>query len=149
MLTVTSPLAGRVVALDTVPDPVFAEAMVGPGVAVEPAVGTTVTVAPIDGTLVSLHPHAFVVVSDGGRGVLVHLGIDTVQLNGEGFVPLLRKGDTVRRGEGVVRWDPGAVVARGKSPVSPVIALEAMADALSGLPVDGAVAAGDQLFAWE
>jgi PTS system N-acetylglucosamine-specific IIA component len=150
MLTVTSPLAGRVVALETVPDPVFAEAMVGSGVAVVPATGTVLAVAPVDGTLVSLHPHAFVVVADDGRGVLVHLGVDTVQLNGEGFEPLLRKGDVVRRGDGVVRWDPAAVEATGRSPMCPVVALEAMADALSGLAgADGVVAAGDRLFHWE
>ncbi|MFE5210825.1 PTS glucose transporter subunit IIA [Streptomyces sp. NPDC056600] len=150
MLTVTSPLAGRVVALESVSDPVFAEAMVGPGLAVMPAAGTTIAVAPLDGTLLSLHPHAFVVVADDGRAVLVHLGVDTVQLNGEGFEPLLRKGDTVRRGDGVVRWDPGAVEASGRPTVCPVVALEAMVDALTGFPADdGVVAPGDRLFHWE
>ncbi|MDH6228006.1 PTS system glucose-specific IIA component [Streptomyces sp. MJP52] len=149
ILTVTSPLAGRVIALDTVPDPVFAESMVGPGTAVEPTGGAVAAVAPIDGVLVSLHPHAFVVVSDDGRGVLVHLRIDTVQLNGEGFEPLLRRGDAVRRGDVVVRWDPGAVKSAGRSPVCPVIALEAMADSLTGLTAGGRVVAGDQLFVWE
>ncbi|WP_151774943.1 PTS sugar transporter subunit IIA [Streptomyces abyssomicinicus] len=152
MLTVTSPLPGRVIALETVPDPVFAEAMVGPGTAVDPTGGTrglVIAGAPIDGTLVSLHPHAFVVVSDDGRGVLVHLGIDTVQLNGEGFEPLLRKGDPVRRGEGVVRWDPEAVEVAGRSPVCPVIALEALAGSLTGFANGAGVEAGDQLFVWE
>ncbi|MER5481394.1 PTS glucose transporter subunit IIA [Streptomyces sp. NPDC002734] len=150
MLTVTSPLAGRVVALESVSDPVFAEAMVGPGLAVMPPAGTAVAVAPLDGTLVSLHPHAFVVVAKDGRAVLVHLGVDTVQLNGEGFEPLLRKGDTVRRGDGVVRWDPGVVEASGRPTVCPVVALEAMVDALTGFPADdGVVAAGDRLFHWE
>ncbi|MEU3558097.1 PTS sugar transporter subunit IIA [Streptomyces fragilis] len=150
MLTVTSPLAGRVVSLENVSDPVFAEAMVGPGLAVMPTAETAVAVAPLDGTLVSLHPHAFVVVSDDGRGVLVHLGVDTVQLNGQGFELLLRKGDAVRRGDGVVRWDPKAVEASGRSTVCPVVALEAMVDALTGFPdEDGTVASGDRLFHWE
>lgn len=150
MLTVTSPLAGRVVALDRVSDPVFAEAMVGAGIAVRPAAARAVAVAPLDGTLVSLHPHAFVVLADDGRGVLVHLGVDTVQLNGEGFEPLLHKGASVRRGDGVVRWDPGAVEASGRSSVCPVVALEAMVDALTGFPEgDGVVASGDRLFHWE
>jgi PTS system N-acetylglucosamine-specific IIA component len=149
LLSVTSPLPGRVLGLDAVPDPVFAESMVGPGVAVDPTRGTTVATAPVDGVLVSLHPHAFVVVSDDGRGVLVHLGIDTVQLNGQGFEPLLRKGDTVRRGQDVVRWDPEEVEMAGRSPVCPVIALEALADSLSGIPDGSHVVAGEQLFVWE
>jgi PTS system N-acetylglucosamine-specific IIA component len=148
LLSVTSPLAGRVAALETVTDPVFAEFMVGPGIVVDPVRAAAVAAAPVDGVLVSLHQHPFVVVSEGGRGVLVHLGVDTVQLNGAGFEPLRRKGDPVRRGEGVVRWDPRAVVASGRSPACPVVALEVAADSLTGLAVGRDVATGDQLFVW-
>ncbi len=66
--------------------------------------------------IVSLHPHAFVVVDESGHGVLTHLGIDTVQLNGEGFELLVNKGDTVTRGQSIVRWNPASVEAAGKSP---------------------------------
>ncbi|EST37129.1 PTS glucose transporter subunit IIA [Streptomycetaceae bacterium MP113-05] len=146
--TVTSPLAGLAVGLPAVPDPVFSGAMVGPGTAVDPGRVPCVAVSPVDGIIVSLHSHAFVVVDAEGHGVLVHLGTDTVQLNGDGFQLVAVKGDTVTRGEAVVRWDPGAVERSGKSPVSPVIALEATADSLVDLVHEGTVAAGDLLFSW-
>ncbi|MFI6089962.1 PTS glucose transporter subunit IIA [Streptomyces sp. NPDC051218] len=149
MTSVTSPLAGRAIGLSAVPDPVFSGAMVGPGTAIDPAREPSVAVAPVDGIVVSLHPHAFVVVDDQGHGVLTHLGIDTVQLNGEGFELLVNKGDTVQRGQSIVRWDPAAVEAAGKSPVCPIVALEATAESLSGLVEDGDVKAGDALFSWK
>ncbi|SHL52414.1 PTS sugar transporter subunit IIA [Actinacidiphila paucisporea] len=149
MTTVSSPLAGRVIGLAAVPDPVFSGAMVGPGTAIDPVREPGEAVSPVDGVIVSLHPHAFVVVDDAGHGVLTHLGIDTVQLNGEGFELLVSKGDTVARGDAVVRWDPAAVEAAGKSPICPVVALEATAEALSGLVESADVAAGDTLFSWK
>lgn len=148
MTTVTSPLAGHVIGLEAVPDPVFSGAMVGPGTAIDPVLEHSVAVAPIDGVVVSLHAHAFVVVDGEGHGVLTHLGIDTVQLGGEGFELLINKGDTVRRGDAVVRWDPAAVVAAGKSPVCPVVALEATAESLADVSADVDVKSGDVLFSW-
>ncbi|MFF6994254.1 PTS glucose transporter subunit IIA [Streptomyces sp. NPDC008313] len=147
--TVTSPLAGRAIPLAEVPDPVFSGAMVGPGTAIDPVREPSEAVAPVDGVIVSLHPHAFVVVDDQGYGVLTHLGIDTVQLNGEGFELLVNKGDTVTRGQGVVRWNPAAVETAGKSPVCPVVALEATAESLSDVREAGDVKAGDELFGWQ
>lgn len=149
MTSVTSPLAGRAIGLSAVPDPVFSGAMVGPGTAIDPAREPSEAVAPVDGIIVSLHPHAFVVVDDQGHGVLTHLGIDTVQLNGEGFELLVNKGDTVQRGQSIVRWDPAGVEAAGKSPICPIVALEATAESLSGLVEDGDVKAGDALFSWK
>ncbi|MEU5958290.1 PTS glucose transporter subunit IIA [Streptomyces sp. NPDC047525] len=149
MTSVTSPLAGRAIGLSAVPDPVFSGAMVGPGTAIDPVREPSEAIAPVDGIVVSLHPHAFVVVDDQGHGVLTHLGIDTVQLNGEGFELLVNKGDTVQRGQAIVRWDPAAVEAAGKSPVCPIVALEATAESLSGLVEDGDVKAGDSLFSWK
>jgi PTS system glucose-specific IIA component len=149
MTTVTSPVAGRAIGLAAVPDPVLSGAMVGPGMAIDPEREPSEAVAPVDGVIISLHPHAFVVVDDQGHGVLTHLGIDTVQLNGEGFELLVNKGDTVTRGQSVVRWDPAAVEAAGKSPVCPIVALEATAESLSDLRDDGDVKAGDSLFVWK
>ncbi|APE20372.1 MULTISPECIES: PTS sugar transporter subunit IIA [Streptomyces] len=148
MTTVTSPLAGRAIGLAAVPDPVFSGAMVGPGTAIDPVREPSEAVSPIDGVVVSMHPHAFVVVDSEGHGVLTHLGIDTVQLNGEGFELLVKKGDTVQRNQPVVRWDPSAVEAAGKSPICPIVALEATSDSLSDVAVDQDVKAGDQLFGW-
>jgi len=147
--TVTSPLAGRAIGLAAVPDPVFSGAMVGPGTAIDPARERSAAVSPVDCIVVSLHPHAFVVVDEQGHGVLVHLGIDTVQLNGEGFELLVNKGATVTRCQEIVRWDPAAVEAAGKSPVCPVVALEATADALFDLRESGDVKTGDTLFGWQ
>ncbi|MFF3493907.1 PTS glucose transporter subunit IIA [Streptomyces sp. NPDC002795] len=149
MTSVTSPLTGRAIGLSAVPDPVFSGAMVGPGSAIDPAREASDAVSPVDGIVVSLHPHAFVVVDEEGHGVLTHLGIDTVQLNGEGFELLVNKGDTVQRGQAVVRWDPAAVEAAGKSPICPVVALEATAESLSGVVEDGDIKVGDALFGWK
>ncbi|MCL2553626.1 MAG: PTS glucose transporter subunit IIA [Actinomycetia bacterium] len=149
MTTVSSPLAGRVIGLEAVPDPVFSGAMVGPGTAVDPVREPGEAVSPVDGVIVSLHPHAFVVVDNEGHGVLIHLGIDTVQLNGEGFEVLVSKGDNVTRGQAIVKWNPAAVEEAGKSPVCPVVALEATADALKNLLESGEVVAGGTLFDWK
>jgi sugar PTS system EIIA component len=79
----------------------------------------------------------------------VHLGIDTVQLEGEGFELLAAEGAVVEAGQPLIRWDPAVVAASGRSPVCPVIALDAPKDALTNLREDGQVVAiGDLLFAW-
>ena len=148
MTSVTSPITGRAVGLAAVPDPVFAGAMVGPGTAIDPVREPGHAVAPVDGIVISMHPHAFVVIDDEGHGVLTHLGIDTVQLNGQGFELLVNKGDTVKRGQPVIHWDPSAVEAAGKSPISPIVALEATAEQVTGERDSGEVAAGDELFTW-
>lgn len=147
-LVVGSPVAGRVVSLAEVPDPVFAEAMVGPGLAVVPSAAAVVAVAPVDGTIATLHPHAFVVATSSGRAVLVHLGIDTVKLKGEGFTLHVAKGDAVRAGQAVVGWDPAAVERSGYSTVCPVIALDAAPDVIVEPRGDGPVEVGDRLFDW-
>jgi sugar PTS system EIIA component len=149
MTLVSAPLSGRVIGIAAVPDPVFAGSMVGPGTAVDPVREPVEAVAPIDGVVVSLHPHAFVVVDPDGHGVLIHLGIDTVQMNGAGFELLVAKGDTVRRGQGIVRWDPAAVETAGKSPICPVVALEAAAGSLADLRESGDVKTGEPLFDWQ
>ncbi|MBY8848110.1 PTS glucose transporter subunit IIA [Saccharothrix longispora] len=147
-LRVTSPVSGRAVPLSEVPDPVFAQAMVGPGVAVEPdRVGADV-VSPVDGVVVTLHPHAFVVATEDGAAVLVHLGIDTVKRKGEGFTLHVVKGETVRAGQPVVSWDPAEVEAAGFAPICPVIALDATPEVL-GDRAGGPVAVGDALFSWQ
>ncbi|MGW7126543.1 PTS sugar transporter subunit IIA, partial [Streptomyces sp. NPDC054901] len=106
MTLVTAPLDGRAVGLAAVPDPVFAGRMVGPGTAIDPVREPTEAVSPLDGVVISLHPHAYAVMDAEGRGVLTHLGIDTVKLKGEGFEALVKKGDRVTRGQGVIRWNP-------------------------------------------
>jgi PTS system glucose-specific IIA component len=148
-LSVCTPVAGRVLAMVEVPDPVFSAAMVGPGLAVDPMRAPGTAVSPIAGSIAKLHPHAFVVVAGDGRGVLVHLGIDTVQLKGAGFELLAQEGDAVEPGTAVVRWNPADVEAGGRSPVCPVVALDAGADAVSDPePVGRWLTAGERLFTW-
>lgn len=153
-LTVLAPVAGTVRALADVDDPVFAGEIVGPGLAIQPdtAPGTTPgsdagrVVAPVAGTVAKLHPHAFVLLAEGGRGVLVHLGINTVQLGGAGFTLHVAEGDTVEQGRLLVEWDPSAVEAGGRSAICPVVGLEALPDSLTRLAEPGArVSTGDPL----
>jgi PTS system N-acetylglucosamine-specific IIA component len=134
--------------LAAVPDPVFSAGMVGPGTAIDPLRGPGKAVAPIAGKIMKLHPHAYVIVGDDGRGVLVHLGIDTVQLKGQGFQLLAAEGDRVSAGQPVVAWDPSAIEAGGRSPVCPVVALDAPSESVTGV-AEGAVRVGDLLFRWE
>jgi sugar PTS system EIIA component len=144
---VAAPVAGRVLPLSAVPDPVFADALVGPGLAVAPTPVAAVAVSPVDGRVSTLHPHAYVVVS-GDRGVLVHLGIDTVRLDGAGFELLVEAGATVACGQPMVRWDPVAVQSGGLSTLCPVIALDAAVAELSDLAT-GMISPGDPLFSWD
>ncbi|CND90582.1 PTS system N-acetylglucosamine-specific IIA component%2C Glc family [Mycobacterium tuberculosis] len=148
MTRVLSPVTGRVVGLAGVPDPVFAQAMVGPGTAVDPERGPGQAIAPVTGTIVKLHPHAYVVVDAEGHGVLVHLGIDTVKLKGEGFDLLAAEGDEVTAGQPVVGWNPAVIEAGGRSPICAVVALDAGADALSDVLESGEVTKGAELFTW-
>ena len=145
-LVVLAPIAGTVVPLAEVPDPVFAGQMVGSGAAVEPPAGEMFdVVSPVAGKVIKLLPHAFVVVESSGRGVLTHVGIDTVKLKGEGFKLLIAQGDTVGAGAAVMRVDPTAALAAGYSMVSPVVVLDTKPD-MATLTGAGAVTAGQELF---
>lgn len=145
-LVVLAPISGSVVPLSDVPDPVFAGQMVGSGAAVEPPAGESFdVVSPVAGKVVKLLPHAFVVVESAGRGVLTHVGIDTVKLKGEGFKLLIAQGDTVGAGESVMHVDPAAALAAGYSMVSPVVVLDTKPDTAT-LTATGAVTAGAGLF---
>lgn len=150
-LVVVAPVTGRIVPMADVPDPVFAGSLVGPGLALDPseaARGRVVAVSPVAGTVVKLHPHAFVVQTADGAGVLTHLGIDTVQMKGEGFTLKVAEGDDVAAGDPVVEWDPAAVVASGRSAIVPVVALEATPDAVTPAHGAGTADAGGALFTW-
>lgn len=153
MTDVLSPCPGRVVAMTDVPDPVFAEEMVGPGVAIEPLAdphgGRTTVVSPITGTVLKLLPHAFVVLGDG-VGVLVHLGINTVRLEGEGFDVLATQGSAVAAGDPMITWDPSALPAtaggQDLSPVVPVVLMDGEKGSVTSDAIGAAVGVGDLLF---
>ncbi|MGW8429723.1 PTS sugar transporter subunit IIA [Curtobacterium citreum] len=148
MTAVRTPFAGPVVALADVPDPVFAGQLVGAGVAVDPTgvEGPVTAVAPVDGSIVKLHPHAFALQGAAGTDVLVHVGIDTVKLGGEGFELLAAEGDTVRAGDPVVRFTPSMISAAGYSPVCPVVVLGSAPDSVEQSTVGSVLTDGATLF---
>ena len=136
-------------ALADTPDPVFAAEMVGPGVAIDPDPGEVTVVSPIAGKVVKVHPHAFVVLGADGVGVLVHLGINTVRLEGKGFEVLATQGATVEAGDPMVRWDPSTITGDDISTLVPVVAMDRPKGSVPA-PANGAVAAiGDVLFTIE
>jgi sugar PTS system EIIA component len=148
-LVVRAPIGGTVVGLDDVPDEVFRQRLLGPGVAIDPGTeGVVDVVAPVDGLLMALHPHAFVLQVPDGRAVLVHLGLDTVRLLGESFTLDAGQGDEVRAGQVVVRWDVACAIRLGKPALCPVVALQAVPQAVTKVEPGASVNARDELFAW-
>jgi PTS system N-acetylglucosamine-specific IIA component len=146
-LQVLSPMPGRVTDLAEVPDPMFAQAMLGPGVAIDPPREPVTAVAPISGTIISLFPHA-VGIESGGYSVLVHLGLETVNLNGKGFTLLKAQGDQVAAGDPVIEWNPAVTEAEDGLPVvTPLIAVQAAAGSITQLVPSGTVVeAGTPVF---
>jgi PTS system beta-glucosides-specific IIC component len=107
----TAPVAGQILPLDQVPDKVFSSGAMGPGLAVIPAEGRAC--APVAGTLVTVMPHAFGIRADDGLEVLVHIGLDTVELNGEHFTPAVVQGQRVAAGDLLSEFDIAAIEAAG------------------------------------
>lgn len=147
---VLAPVAGRAVPLADVPDPVFSAGMVGHGAAVDPPQEVVDAVAPVSGKLLKLLPHAYVIMTADNVGVLVHLGIDTVALNGEGFTTHVTQGEEVTAGQKVITYDVPAIVAKGLNPIVPVVVMDEReaGNITPAEPVlEGAVIApGDELF---
>ena len=120
-LILTAPLQGWVAPLDEVVDPVFRKRMMGDGVAVDP-VGSTLH-APFDGEIASLPEthHAVVVRAGSGAEVLMHIGLETVALSGEGFVAHVRAGERVQAGDKLISFDLDFLAERAKSLISPIV----------------------------
>ena len=121
---VMAPVVGRVVPLSDVPDATFAKGIVGPGLAIDPPREVVDALAPVSGKVLKLWPHAYVIMTPAKVGVLVHLGIDTVQLHGEGFTVLVEEGSDVEVGQPMVTYDVPAVVAAGRDPIIPVVIMD-------------------------
>jgi PTS system glucose-specific IIC component len=119
--TLFNPVDGEIVELKQVPDDVFADKMLGDGFAVVP-IGNEVY-APVDGEIKVLFPskHAVAIVTDDGLEVLVHVGIDTVKLNGEGFVAHVKQEDKVKKGDLLLTFDHEIIKQKAKSIITPVI----------------------------
>ena len=117
------PVEGRVLPLEKVPDPMFAQGTMGPGIAIDPS-GDTV-VAPADATVTTVFPtgHAIGLTLADGTELLIHVGIDTVGLKGDGFETLVASGDKVTAGTPLVRFDAAVIRDRGLSAITPIIVL--------------------------
>ena len=116
-----SPLTGKVLPLSEVKDEAFSGELLGKGLAVDPTEGKVF--APCDGTVMTLFPtlHAVGIVSENGAEVLIHLGLDTVQLNGEHFKAHVKQGAKVKKGQLLIEFDIKAITEAGYSLVTPVI----------------------------
>lgn len=144
-MQILAPCAGKAIPMAEVPDPVFSAQTVGPGVGIEPLGGKQQVVAPADGTLLKVSPHAFILLVGGDTGILVHIGINTVRLEGKGFDVLAAKGETVTAGTPIVAWDPVEAEGPDISTTVVVVVMDAAPDEISEA-ASGPVAAGDPLF---
>lgn len=120
-VTLKAPLSGVVVPLVEVPDPVFSGRMVGDGVSIDPI--SAVIVAPCGGRVAQLHSskHAITLRTEHGLEVLIHVGLDTVNLRGQGFTPRAGVGDVVRAGDPLLEFDPEYLVQHARSLLTPLI----------------------------
>lgn len=116
-----APVSGKVISLKEVPDQTFSEELLGKGAAIDPEDG--VIVSPVDGTIVHLFEtkHAVAIKTESGMEILVHIGIDTVKMNGEGFEGFVKDGDVVKKGQKLVEFDLNLVKEKASSPITMLI----------------------------
>ncbi|RJG49103.1 PTS glucose transporter subunit IIA [Motilimonas pumila] len=116
-----APLSGEIVPIEDVPDVVFAEKIVGDGIAIKP--NGDKMVAPCDGTIGKIFEtnHAFSIESDSGLELFVHFGIDTVELKGEGFTRVAQEGQAVKKGDTIIEFDLALLEEKAKSTLTPVV----------------------------
>lgn len=120
-IEIAAPVAGKVTRLEDVPDPTFAQGILGPGIAIEPTEGRIV--APADGTVDVMFEtgHAVSLTTAGGAELLIHIGIDTVQLEGKHYKACCKAGDQVKKGDTLIEFDPEAIKAEGYKIVTPIL----------------------------
>ena len=120
-IRIVSPLSGQVWPLERVPDPVFAQKMVGDGLSIDPV--DAMLLAACDGEMVSLHPagHAVTLRTPEGMEIIMHVGIDTVKLKGEGFHPRVKPGDKVRTGTPLIEFDLDFLATHAKSLLTQIV----------------------------
>lgn len=146
-LQICSPLNGKAVSLDSVPDPVFSDKVLGDGCAVIPDDGKIYS--PVNGEISSIAEtkHAYGFSSEDGMEILVHFGLETVALKGEGFTPHVSVGDKVKKGDLVAEVDLTFLKSKGINLITPVLVCDG-ADDLEMNVSDGNVKAGDKLIAF-
>ena len=149
MQNLKSPMSGLVMDLSKVPDPVFSSKMVGDGFSIDPV--SQVLLAPISGKIASLHTsaHAVSIQSDSGFEILMHIGLETVQLKGEGFEAKVRIGDSVKEGDELIAFDADLVGSKAKSLLTQVVVTNM--DDVSNLRLikEGFCQSGDEVCAFE
>lgn len=120
-IEIYAPITGEYVKIDDIPDPVFAQKMMGEGFGIKPSEGEVVS--PIDGKIDNVFPtkHAIGLKAENGLELLVHIGLDTVQLDGEGFEILVESGDTINVGDPILKFDKDFIQNNAKSTTSPII----------------------------
>src|ERR671914_209580 len=145
-MEIQAPVSGTAVPLSEVADEVFAQGMAGEGGAIVPAQSGE-AIAPASGTLVKLFEggHAFGIETDEGVELIVHVGLDTIEMRGEGFEKLASEGDRVEAGQPIVRFDLDGIKDSGYDPVTPVVVTNAEDHPVSNLRT-GEVSAGEPLF---
>lgn len=139
------PLCGKAVALENVPDATFAQGILGQGAAIEPSEGKVI--APADGTVSTIFDthHAVGLTLDSGAELLIHIGINTVELNGEGFTAHISEGDRVTRGQTLITFDKEFITSKGYDTVTPVIVSNSDDYAEIKCLSDGNISTGDVL----
>jgi sugar PTS system EIIA component len=119
--TVYAPLSGRLLNLEDVPDPVFSQKMMGDGMAIEPSEG--ILVSPVEGEIIQLFhtKHAIGIKSQTGMEILLHIGLETVAMNGEGFEAFVKEGDKVKPGDKLITFDLNLIKEKAASTITPII----------------------------
>lgn len=143
-MIVHAPLSGDIVPLSDVDDPVFAQGMLGAGCAIRPFLGGLTVLAPVAGVMKKSMPHATIVTGEE-VDVLVHLGLDTVTLKGEGFTELSATGREVEAGQPTTIWNTSVAQNAGISTITPVVAMQVDSSRITML-AEGKVEAGKPLF---
>lgn len=120
-ISVVAPINGELVELQNVPDPVFSEKMLGEGVAIKPTEGEVI--APVDGKIIQVFPtkHAVGILAENGAEILIHIGLETVNLEGEGFTAHVVEGDKITRGDKLISFDLGLISEKAESTLTPIV----------------------------
>ncbi len=141
-IEIVAPLSGEIVNIEDVPDVVFAEKIVGDGIAIKPTGNKMV--APVDGTIGKIFEtnHAFSIESDSGIELFVHFGIDTVELKGEGFKRIAEEGQRVKVGDPVIEFDLPLLEEKAKSTLTPVV-ISNMDEIKELIKLSGSVTVGE------